>query len=207
MDYLNILFRTILSYSILVLSLRIMGKREIGQLSLFDLIILLSIADIMVIGIENYDENYMYVVFPVLIMTLLQKFVSFLSLKFVKVRRIIDGKPSIIIINGQLLKEEMKKQSYNIEDLLLQLRNLSIFSIEDVYFAILETNGKLSVLEKKNSDDLFPIPVIISGQIDNQALKFSGKNEQWIDEEIGKNRLIKKDILCGFVKNDKLFWL
>lgn len=207
MDYLIILVKTILSYGILVLSLRIMGKREIGQLSLFDLIILLSIADIMVVGIEKYDENFLFVVFPVFIMTLLQKFVSFLSLKFVNVRRVIDGTPSIIILNGKLLKDEMVKQSYNIEDLLLQLRNLSIFSIDDVYFAVLETNGKLSVLEKKNCTDVFPMPVIISGKVDYKVLRYCGKNIQWINEQIGKNQLDKKNILCGFIQKDSLIWI
>ena len=131
MEYLTILIRTIVCYSILILSLRIMGKREIGQLSLFDLIILLSIADIMVIGIEKYNENFLYVLLPVAMMTLLQKIVAFVSMKFVAVRRIMDGSPSIIILNGVLLKDEMSKQSYNIEDLLLQLRNQNIFSIEE----------------------------------------------------------------------------
>ena len=149
MEYLTILIRTIICYSILVLSLRIMGKREIGQLSLFDLIILLSIADIMVIGIEKYNENFLYVILPVIMMTLLQKLVAYISLKFVSVRRVMDGSPSIIILNGKLLKDEMTKQSYNIEDLLFislvnMTRNLThktswhgvLFALFDVKYLI-----------------------------------------------------------------------
>lgn len=207
MEYLTILIRTIICYSILVLSLRIMGKREIGQLSLFDLIILLSIADIMVIGIEKYNENFLYVILPVIMMTLLQKLVAYISLKFVSVRRVMDGSPSIIILNGKLLKEEMTKQSYNIEDLLLQLRNQGIFSIEEVYFAVLETNGKLSILKNSECNDVFPMPIILSGKIDYKTLKFSGKNTEWLTKELGKNHLVKKNILCAFVKKDELIWL
>ena len=207
MEYLTILIRTIICYSILVLSLRIMGKREIGQLSLFDLIILLSIADIMVIGIEKYNENFLYVILPVIMMTLLQKLVAYISLKFVSVRRVMDGSPSIIILNGKLLKDEMTKQSYNIEDLLLQLRNQGIFSIEEVYFAVLETNGKLSILKNSESNDVFPMPIILSGKIDYKTLKFSGKNTEWLTKELGKNHLVKKNILCSFVKKDELIWL
>ena len=191
MDYLIIIIRTLLSYTILVLSLRIMGKREIGQLSLFDLIILLSIADIMVIGIEKYSDNFLYVIVPVIIMTLLQKCVAFISLKFAKIRKILDGSPSIIIVNGKLIKDEMIKQSYNIEDLLLQLRNQSIFLIEDVAFAVLETNGKLSVLKKTDNVDMFPMPVIISGEIDYNALKYSGKNKVYV-------ALLVKKVFFGF---------
>lgn len=207
MEYLTILIRTIICYSILVLSLRIMGKREIGQLSLFDLIILLSIADIMVIGIEKYNENFLYVLLPVIMLTLLQKLVAYISLKFVSVRRVMDGSPSIIILNGKLLKDEMTKQSYNIEDLLLQLRNQGIFSIKEVYFAVLETNGKLSILKNSESNDVFPMPIILSGKIDYKTLKFSGKNTEWLTKELGKNHLVKNNILCAFVKKDELIWL
>ena len=207
MDYLIILFRTILSYSILVLSLRIMVKREIGQLSLFDLIILLSIADIVVIGIEKYDDNYFHVLFPVIILTFLQKLVAFIMLKSANVRKIMDGTPSIIILNGKMLKEEMKQQAYNIDDLLLQLRSQDIFDIDEVFFAILETNGKLSVMKKSENKDIFPLPVIVSGQIDNKILKYSGKSKEWLMEKIGKNHLEKKDILCGFVSGDEFIWL
>lgn len=207
MEYLTILIRTIVCYSILILSLRIMGKREIGQLSLFDLIILLSIADIMVIGIEKYNENFLYVLLPVAMMTLLQKIVAFVSMKFVAVRRIMDGSPSIIILNGVLLKDEMSKQSYNIEDLLLQLRNQNIFSIEEVFFAVLETNGKLSVLKTQESSDVFPMPIILSGQIDYKILKISGKNKEWLMKQLGNNHIVKEEVLCGFVKKDELIWL
>ena len=119
MEFLLIFVRTIMCYTVLVVSLRIMGKREIGQLSLFDLIILLSIADIMVVGIEKYEQKFIYVLFPVILLTLLQKLVAFIMLKIPKTRKLMDGKPTIIILNGKLLKEEMNKQSYNIEDLLL----------------------------------------------------------------------------------------
>lgn len=199
MDYLIILLRTLLSYSILVISLRVMGKREIGQLSLFDLIILLSIADIMVIGIENYDQNYYFVLLPVVILTFLQKIVAFVLLKSAKIRKIVDGKPSMIIMNGKLVKEEMTKQAYNIEDLLLQLRTQNIFLIDDVLFAILETNGKLSVVKKDEKSILFPLPIIICGKIDYEMLSKSGKNEDWILKELGRNRLEISSVLCAFI--------
>ena len=207
MDFLIIIIRTFLSYSILVLSLRIMGKREIGQLSLFDLIILLSIADIIVIGIQNFHDNYLYVLIPVIVLTTLQKLVAFIMLKSSKIRKIMDGSPSIIILNGIIQKDEMKKQAYNIDDLLLQLRSLGIFDIKEVFFAILETNGKLSVLKKNECSELFPLPVIISGKIDYKILKISGKNEEWLIKELGKNHLVKEDILCAFIGNNNFVWL
>lgn len=206
MDYFLIIIRTFLSYSVLVLSLRIMGKREIGQLSLFDLIILLSIADIIIIGVQNFHDNYLYVLIPVIILTLLQKIVAFIMLKSSKVRRIMDGSPSIIILNGIIQKDEMKKQAYNIDDLLLQLRTQGIFNVEEVNFAILETNGKLSILKKQDSNDFFPLPVIISGKIDYKILEITGKNEIWLTQQIGKNHLVKEEILCAFVSSTGFVW-
>ena len=204
MDFLLIFIRTIMCYTVLVVSLRIMGKREIGQLSLFDLIILLSIADIMVVGIEKYEQKFIYVLFPVILLTLLQKLVAFIMLKIPKTRKLMDGKPTIIILNGKLLKEEMNKQSYNIEDLLLQLRTQGIFTLDDVFFAVLETNGKLSVIKKKDKSKIFPLPVIVSGEVDEDVLKYSGKNMEWISKNLGKNHLVKEEILCAFINEDDL---
>lgn len=204
MEFLLIFVRTIMCYTVLVVSLRIMGKREIGQLSLFDLIILLSIADIMVVGIEKYEQKFIYVLFPVILLTLLQKLVAFIMLKIPKTRKLMDGKPTIIILNGKLLKEEMNKQSYNIEDLLLQLRTQGIFTLDDVFFAVLETNGKLSVIKKKDKSKIFPLPVIVSGEVDEDVLKYSGKNMEWISKNLGKNHLVKEEILCAFINEDDL---
>ena len=203
MDILQISIRTVLSYFILVFCLRIMGKREIGQLSLFDLIILLSIADIMIIGIENYNDNWMLSLVPVLILTLLQKLVSLLLLKKVKARKIIDGEISIIIKEGKICLNEMKKQSYNIEDLMLQLRTKDIYDIRKVSLAILETNGNLSVYTD-SLNEFCPIPVIISGEINKTALEISGINEEWIVEYLGNNHLSKKDILCAYLSKNHL---
>lgn len=201
MDILQISIRTILSYFILVFSLRIMGKREIGQLNLFDLIILLSIADIMIIGIENFDENWLLSLVPVGLLTLLQKIISFLLLKKAKIRKIIDGEPSIIVKNGKILVNEMRKQSYNIEDLMLQLREKDIYDIRDVSLAILETNGNLNVY-KDSIENFCPVPVILSGEINNLALKIMDKNEQWVSNCIGKNHLSKDKILCAYIYDE-----
>ena len=118
MEIFRILLRTFIGYFILVAMLKIMGKREIGQLSLFDLIIFLSIADIMVIGIENYELNYLYVILPIILVTLLQKVIAFLILKFTSLRKVFDGKESIIIYKGKVNIKEMKKLCYNFDDLI-----------------------------------------------------------------------------------------
>lgn len=203
MEIIQISIRTILSYFILVISLRIMGKREIGQLNLFDLIILLSIADIMIIGIENYKDNWLLSLVPVILLTLIQKIVAFILMKSNKIRKLIDGSPSIIIKKGKICVKEMSKQSYNIEDLILQLREKEIYNIEDVSLAILETNGNLSVYQGP-IENFCPIPIIISGEINQKALEITDKTRTWIMDYLGKNHLDIKKIICGYLVNNQI---
>ena len=198
MDYLVISIRTIISYAILIIALRIMGKREIGQLNLFDLIILLSIADVMVISIEEYELNYLYILLPVILLTMLQKLAALILLKSSKLRTMIDGKPSIIILNGVIQIEEMKKQSYNMDDLLLQLRSQSIFDVSLVHLAVLENNGMLSIVEKSEVEMEFSMPIIVSGVLEEELIQIYGIDKEKVIRSIGNNCLSIDKILCGY---------
>lgn len=203
MVLIQVLLRTIIGYFILILMLKIMGKREIGQLSLFDLIILLSIADIMIIGIENYNINYWLVLLPILSLTLLQKIISFIILKSTKLRKLFDGQESVIIFRGKVNIQEMKKLCYNFDDLLSQLRQKDVRNIDEVEYAILENGGKLSVF-KYAETDYFPLPLIVSGKIEQRYLKLLDKDKEWLKKELKKNNVKLKDIYCAFYTEDKL---
>ena len=169
-DTLIIVLRTFIGYLILIVLMKFMGKREIGQLSLFDLLILLTIVDIMVVGIENYEINYLYSVVPMVFMAIIQKIVALISLKKVKFRELMDGKVSIIIENGKINIKEMKKNGYNMDDLYCQLRGKDVVSPSEVSYGILETNGKLSVFLKKDYPDMV-LPLIVSGTPQEDVIK------------------------------------
>ncbi|MCI6507957.1 MAG: DUF421 domain-containing protein [Bacilli bacterium] len=169
-DTLIIVLRTFIGYLILIVLMKFMGKREIGQLSLFDLLILLTIVDIMVVGIENYETNYLYSVVPMVFMAIIQKIVALISLKKVKFRELMDGKVSIIIENGKINIKEMKKNGYNMDDLYCQLRGKDVVSPSEVSYGILETNGKLSVFLKKDYPDMV-LPLIVSGTPQEDVIK------------------------------------
>ncbi len=169
-DTLIIILRTFIGYLILIVLMKFMGKREIGQLSLFDLLILLTIVDIMVVGIENYETNYLYSVVPMVFMAIIQKIVALISLKKVKFRELMDGKVSIIIENGKINIKEMKKNGYNMDDLYCQLRGKDVVSPSEVSYGILETNGKLSVFLKKDYPDMV-LPLIVSGTPQEDVIK------------------------------------
>lgn len=197
--YLIILYRTILGYGFLFLMMKIMGKREIGQLSLFDLIIALSIADIMIIGIDNYDQSILYSFLPMFVVALIQKIIAYLSLRFYGIRKIIDGNESYIVINGKVNIKEMKKQRYNMDDLYAQLREQGVRSINEVNDAILESSGKLSVFKNDFKGDI-SFPVIVSGKINKKNLEMTIYGEEWLKKELDiKNKKIDQIIGANII--------
>lgn len=141
----KLIYRTFIIYALVFALLKFMGKREIGQLSLFDLVVILVIADLSVMGIETIDIPFLYFIFPVIGIAVIQKLLAVTLIKFPKIRNVFDGKHSVIIDNGVLNQKEMKKQNYNINDLVLQLRINNIRSISEVKYAMLETNGDISI--------------------------------------------------------------
>ncbi|GIP24887.1 hypothetical protein J23TS9_00170 [Paenibacillus sp. J23TS9] len=144
-------FRTVLMYFVIFLTLRIMGKREIGKLSIFDLVISIMIAEIGVFVLEDIKRPIYDGLFPMATLVIIQISIAFISLKSRKARLLFEGKPSILVSGGKLHRSEMKKQRYNLDDLLLQLRGQNIENIADVEFAILENSGQLTVIPKTQS--------------------------------------------------------
>ncbi len=178
-DLAVIIIRTLLGYVILTLLMKFMGKREIGQLSLFDLLILLTIVDIMVVGIENFKMNYLNCFLPMLIIAIIQKIVSLISLKVIWFRNFMDGKETVIIENGKINIKAMQKNGYNMDDLYVQLRNKDVASPSEVSYAILENNGKLSVFLKRDYQS-YVLPLIVSGKLLKNNVKRSGYTIDYI---------------------------
>lgn len=202
----TIIFRTVLFYFLVVISYKIMGKREVGELGVFDFIISMLISQLIAICIENYKDPIWFVIVPTLILVLFQIVFSFLSLKSNKFRDILDGKESVIISDGKLNFSEMKKQKYNLNDLLLQLRDKGIRTIEEVDYAILETNGKLSVFQKQDdNNNVFPLPLVLDGVIEENNLKFINKTRKWLNNELSKKKINLDNIFYAFYKDDDIY--
>ena len=202
----TIIFRTVLFYFLVVIAYKIMGKREVGELGVFDFIISMLISQLIAICIENYKDPIWFVIVPTLILVLFQIVFSFLSLKSNKFIDILDGKESVIISNGKLNFSEMKKQKYNLNDLLLQLRDKGIRTIEEVDYAILETNGKLSVFQKQDdNNNVFPLPLVLDGVIEENNLKFINKTRKWLNNELSKKKINLDNIFYAFYKDDDIY--
>lgn len=186
-EYFIIILRTLLLYILVLLIFRAMGKREIGELSILDLVVFIMIGELAVVAIEDQREPTMHSVVPMIVLMIIQITFSFISLKSKKFRDLIEGKPIIIINRGKIDEKEMRRQRYNFDDLLMQLREKDIRNIADVEFAILEPSGKLSVFEKENkkSGDI-TIPLIMDGAVMEINLSRINKNKLWLKQELKK---------------------
>ena len=203
MEYFTIIFRTIFFYFFIVFVYRVMGKREVGQLGIIDLIVSVLIAELVAISLDNAKESIFITIIPMLLLVGCQIGMAFLSLNKKKVREVFDGKPSVIINNGKINIKEMLKQRYNLDDLLTQLREENTKSISEVDYAILETSGKLSVFKKeKNKKGTFPLPIIVEGSIEYDALKLLNKDVNWLLNNLSTDT---KNIFYGFYKENTIY--
>ena len=204
MEILIVLFRTLLFYVIITLVYRFMGKREVGELSIMDLIVSILIAELAAIAIDKYESNLLITIIPICALVIVQIMVAKVSLKNSKIREKIEGIPSIILNRGKINFEEMLKQRYNLDDLLTQLREKGIRSIENVDYAVLETSGKLSVFEK-GKDKSYPLPVILDGVIDYGTLAQIKKEEKWINKILEEKKLELDNVFYAFYRDNNLF--
>ena len=204
----RIMFRTVFFYFFILICYKIMGKKEIGELDIIDFVISLLLSQIIAISIENYKEPFLYAFVPIIILVTLQVILSFISLKNFKIRKLLDGRETVIINKGILNIKEMIKQRYSLNDLLLQLRENNIRTIEEVDYAVLENNGKLSVFKKDDKDkDIFPLPIIVDGNIEKSNLKLINKNIDWLNNTLYEKKLKLKDIFYAFYKNKNIYFI
>lgn len=206
-DLIQAIFRTIFFYFLIVLAYRIMGKREVGQLGVIDLIVSILMAELIAISIENIEDPIYLTIIPIIILVLLEVGLAFIAIKSKKFRNIMSGSPSLIISGGKINYKEMVKQRYTLDDLLLALRQQSIKSIEDVEYAVLEPNGKLSIFKynlfKLKSD--YPMPLILDGVIQKETLKKINKTEVWLKRNLSKKKIKKSQVFYAFYKNSKIY--
>ncbi len=200
--YITLVIKTFILYFFIVLVYRIMGKKEVGELSIIDLIVTILIAELAAISIENYKSSILISILPIVVLVIIQISLSYLSIKSNGIRNFIDGKPSVIIKNGKINFSLMNKIRYSLDDLLSQLRDKEIRSLDEVEYAVLENSGTLSVF--KSGKD-YPMPLILDGQIDYDTLKEINKTESWLYSLLKKKTLLVEDIFYAFYKNNQLY--
>ena len=200
--YFIMIAKTVILYFFIVLVYRIMGKKEVGQLSIIDLIVSILIANVAAISIENTDNSIFLSIIPIAVLVIIQILLSRITMKNVGIKKIIDGNPTVIIKDGKLKFNEMSKLRYSLDDLIAQLREDGIQSIEDVNYAVLENNGKLSVFPKTKD---YPLPIILDGNIDYSVLKEINKNKLWLYDLLKNKNLKLEDVFYAFYTKNKTF--
>lgn len=192
--------RTLILYAIVVTALRIMGKRQIGELQPSELVVAIMISDLASVPMQTIDTPLLAGIIPVLTLISAEIIMSYITLKNRWVRHFVTGEPSIIIYNGHINEKEMEKLRFNINDLIEELRTNNYPNIADIEVAVLETNGQISIIPKayaravtvkdmniKNPDKEGLVFLLISdGELNQKELKRSGKSEVWLSDELKK---------------------
>lgn len=207
MELFTVITRTLFFYFFITLAYRIMGKREVGQLGIIDLIVSILIAELVAISIENSNDSIVLTVAPITLLVILELLLAYISIKSRTFRTIFGGKPSLIIVNGKINYHEMVKQRYSMDDLLLSLRQKEVRNVEDVEYAFLEPNGKLSIFKYNffKIKSAYPMPLIVDGSIQDKALKYIHKTKPWLERELDKKKLNVKDVFYAFYKSGKIY--
>lgn len=201
-------FRTIVIYVIVLIVMRLMGKREIGQLQPFELVISIMIADLASIPMADTGIPIFNGIVPILGLLVMHLLISIINLKSVKLRKIICGKPSILIYRGRIDEKALKKERFTINELQERLRGDNVINIGDVEYAILETNGQVTVIQKPNKRTAIPedfnimpeyegIPydLVLDGKVMKENLKAIGRDYKWLRKEVNKFKIEPEDAL------------
>lgn len=201
--YLEIFFRTVFLYIFILVVFRLMGKREVGELSIMDLVVFVLIAECVAFALEDVDKPVIQNVFPIIILLAIQYINSLFTLKSKKIRDVIDGDPSLIIRDGVIDQKEMRKQRYNLDDLFQQMREERVPSVQQIDYAFLEPSGKLSIFLK--SDDPLVLALIVDGYIVDKHLTIMNKDKDWLTNELkkqGYSERINEIFYCCYENNE-----
>lgn len=192
-------FRAIILYIIVLIVMRLMGKREIGQLQPFELAISIMIADLASIPMTEIGIPIFNGIIPILGLLVMHLIISVINLKSLKARGVICGKPNILIYRGKINEKALKKERFTINELQERLRGNNIFNLGDVEYAILETSGEITVIQKPEKRTTTPedfnitpeyegiaYDLVIDGKIMYKNLKAIGKNYEWLKKQVQK---------------------
>lgn len=201
-------FRAIVLYLVVLIVMRLMGKREIGQLQPFELAISIMIADLASIPMTEIGIPLFNGIVPILGLLIMHLIISVINLKSLKAREIICGKPSILIYRGKINEKELKKERFTINELEERLRGNNVVNLGDVEYAILETSGQVTVIQKPEKRNTIPedfkivpeyegIPydLVVDGKVMNKNLKALGKNYNWLKKQVEKFNMKPEEAL------------
>lgn len=188
-----VMIRTAILYALVILVMRLMGKRQIGELQPYEFVITIMISDLAALPMQDTRLPLILGIIPIITLLFIKTALTQLQLKSQLTRRIIEGEPTILICRGKVNFEELKRQQINLDELMEELRLAGYFNIQEVDFGILENNGQMSFLSSKTHnttllDNTFtpklPIIYVLDGEVNKNALTTSGRTKDWIEEKL-----------------------
>ena len=199
--------RAILLYIIIIFAVRMMGKRQISEMQTSELVITLLMSNIASIPMQDTEQSMLSGIIPIMVLLVCEILISYLMLKKSGIRRLICGKPVIVINDGTVDQNAMKELRISTEDLYEQLRQKDVFDISEVAYAILETNGKMSVFKKsqyetltakdmeiQKDESILQVAVISDGEIAKSSMKICGLGTNWLFETLKNENIALKDV-------------
>ena len=196
----SIVIRMVIVYILLSFSLRIMGKRQLGELDVSELVSTLLISEIASIPIDDPDIPLMNAIIPILFILAVEIILSTVKNKSEGLKELIEGKPQYIIYKGRLLQKALKDNRISLNELLSEMRTQGVGDIDEVYYAAVEQNGSLSVLKKE--DCSMAHPIVIDGGIIESNLKAHGYDERWIDKRLSERNMKLSEIFLMTVNDN-----
>ena len=195
--------RTVILYFILMIGLRLMGKRQIGELEPSELVLTLIISDLAAVPMQDFGIPLVNGLFPIVTLLCLSMLISFFSLKSIRFRGLVCGHPTVIIKDGQILQQSMARNRFTVDELLEQLRSQGYSDLTAVKYAILETSGQVSILPYTKSSPVTPqitemdvpdqttLPVLVinDGRIIDKNLTDSSRDKTWLEKQLRKRHL------------------
>lgn len=200
--------RTIFLYILVLIVMRLMGKREIGQLQPFELVISIMIADLASIPMADVGIPITNGIIPILGLLVMHLIISIVNIKSIRCREILCGRPTILIYRGKIDEKALKKERFTVNELEERIRGNNVVNLGDVEYAILETSGQITVIQKPNKrttipEDFniepdyegLPYDLVIDGKIMYENLKKIGKNDTWLKNEVNKFNIKPQEAL------------
>ncbi|WP_159081825.1 DUF421 domain-containing protein [Paenibacillus sp. CAA11] len=214
-EWLEVIIRTLVAIMVLFVMTRLLGKRQISQLSFFEYITGISIGDLAATVSLDLESNWYIGIISLAVWVLVSLGIDALQLKSKRSRKWLEGKSTVLIQDGNIIEGHLKKEKMTNEELLEQLRNKGVFDVGQVEFAIMEPSGKVNVLPKPNyrpltpydlglhfSDQPEPKTVILDGHILEKQLVSSGKNHRWLAEQLKKREITPNEVFLAQINAD-----
>lgn len=189
----SIFIRTILIYVFLAISLKIMGKRQIGELEVSELVSTLVVSEVAALPIADPDIPLLNAIVPIILIVCLEIIISATKNKSEKLKRRIEGEPIFLVYRGKLQQKALCDNRMSVNELLCEMRMQGIGKLEEVYYAVLEPNGKLSFFQNSDAES-FTHTLIVDTEINENALKGLGYNEEWLKKQLKKHKTKSSDV-------------